>query len=75
MEGSKRQYPSIKERNYYFKEGYPRITRSDFLKILFIGQLFGIIRHGSPGTQMTAYDLLEDNQIWQLVLYIRQFAR
>ncbi len=39
------------------------------------GQLFGIIRHGSPGTQMTAYDLLEDNEIWQLVLYIRQFAR
>jgi hypothetical protein len=39
------------------------------------GQLFGIIKFGSPGNKMFAYDLLEDDQIWQLVLYIRQFAK
>gem|GEM_PF-1027574 len=39
------------------------------------GQLFGVIKYGSPGTKMFAYDLLEDDQIWQLVLYIRQFAK
>ncbi len=39
------------------------------------GQLFGIIKYGSPGTKMLAYDSLEDEQIWQLVVYIRQFAK
>ena len=39
------------------------------------GQLFGVIKFGSPGTKMLAYDIFEDEQIWQLVLYIRQFAQ
>ncbi len=39
------------------------------------GQLFGIIKYGSPGTKMLSYDGLEDEQIWQLVVYIRQLAQ
>jgi len=39
------------------------------------GQLFWIIRYGSPGTSMPAYPKLGDNQIWQLVLYLRRLAR
>ncbi|MBI4383886.1 MAG: cytochrome c [Nitrospinae bacterium] len=35
------------------------------------GQMFWIIQNGSPGTDMPAYKNLEDDQIWQLVLYIR----
>ena len=39
------------------------------------GQLFWIIRNGSPGTAMPAFKNLADDQIWQLILYIRHFAR
>jgi mono/diheme cytochrome c family protein len=39
------------------------------------GQLFWIIRYGSPGTAMPAHPKLSENQIWQLVLYLRQLAR
>lgn len=39
------------------------------------GQLFWIIKNGSPGTSMPAFDKLEDKQIWQLVSYLRDLAR
>lgn len=39
------------------------------------GQLFWIIRHGSPGTSMPAYPALTDTQVWQLVLELRRLAR
>ncbi len=39
------------------------------------GQLFWIIRFGSPGTSMPAHDELNDTQIWQLVAYLRRLAR
>jgi mono/diheme cytochrome c family protein len=39
------------------------------------GQLFWIIRFGSPGTAMPPHRRLEDDQIWQLVLYLRQLAK
>ena len=39
------------------------------------GQLFWIIRNGSPNTSMFAFPDLSDNQIWQLIHYIRQFAK
>ena len=39
------------------------------------GQLFWIIRFGSPNTEMPDHPKLSDEQIWQLVLYIRQLAR
>lgn len=38
------------------------------------GQLFWVIRNGSPGTGMLAYAPLSDEEIWQLVLFVRQLA-
>lgn len=39
------------------------------------GQLFWIIRNGSPGTSMPAFKPLSDEQIWQVVLYLRDLAQ
>lgn len=39
------------------------------------GQLFWIIRFGSPGTAMPPHPALKDEQIWQVVAYLRQLAR
>jgi mono/diheme cytochrome c family protein len=38
------------------------------------GQLHWIIKFGSPGTSMRPYDYLTDEEIWQLVLYLRSLA-
>ncbi|CCQ90609.1 putative Cytochrome c [Nitrospina gracilis 3/211] len=38
------------------------------------GQLFWVIRNGSPGTSMPAHPNLSETEIWQLVLYLRTFA-
>ena len=39
------------------------------------GQLFWIIRNGSSGTGMPAFLKLEDEEIWQVILYLRKLAR
>jgi mono/diheme cytochrome c family protein len=39
------------------------------------GQLFWVIKNGSPGTDMPAFDHLSDEQIWQLVHYIRKLSK
>jgi mono/diheme cytochrome c family protein len=39
------------------------------------GQLFWIIKNGSPGTGMMAFVGLQDEQVWQLVHYIRSLAK
>ncbi len=39
------------------------------------GQLFWIIKNGSPGTGMPAFPELRETQVWQLIHYIRQFAK
>ena len=39
------------------------------------GQLFWIIKNGSPGTGMMSYKGLRDEQIWQIILYVRQLAQ
>jgi mono/diheme cytochrome c family protein len=39
------------------------------------GHLFWIIRFGSPGTSMPGHKHLLDNQIWQLVWYLRHLAK
>jgi mono/diheme cytochrome c family protein len=39
------------------------------------GQLFWIIKNGSPGTGMLAFPWLPDEEIWQLIHYIRSLAR
>jgi hypothetical protein len=38
------------------------------------GQLFWIIRNGSINTSMFSFSDLSDNQIWELVHYIRAFG-
>jgi mono/diheme cytochrome c family protein len=38
------------------------------------GQLFWIVKNGSPGTSMPDFHALRDDQIWQVVLYLRQLA-
>jgi hypothetical protein len=38
------------------------------------GQLFWIIKNGSPGTAMPDHLKFNDTEIWQLVLYIRALA-
>ena len=39
------------------------------------GQLFWIIRFGSPGTSMPAHGKLKDEEVWQVVHHLRQLAR
>jgi mono/diheme cytochrome c family protein len=39
------------------------------------GQLFWIIRFGSPGTAMPDHPSLKDEQIWQIIAHLRQIAR
>ena len=39
------------------------------------GQLFWVIKNGSPGTAMPSFSYLEDDQIWQLILYLRSFSK
>lgn len=38
------------------------------------GQLFWIIQNGSPGTAMPPFSYLSDEEIWQLVIYLRSFT-
>ncbi len=49
-------------------------TCSDTMNKITDGQMYWIIKNGSKGTEMQAYDKLKENQIWQLILYIRQLA-
>ena len=39
------------------------------------GQLFWIIKNGSPGTGMMPFAGLPDEQVWQLIHYIRSLAK
>ena len=39
------------------------------------GQLFWIIRFGSPGTAMPPHPALSDEQIWQVILHLRHLAK
>ncbi len=39
------------------------------------GQLFWIIRFGSPDTSMPSHAKFKDEQVWQLVLHLRQLAK
>lgn len=38
------------------------------------GQLFWIIKNGSPGTAMPVFENLADRQVWQLIHFIRQLG-
>jgi len=48
-------------------------TCSATMKDISDGQMFGIIKQGSPGTAMPAFKNLKDKEIWQLIHFIRQF--
>lgn len=50
-------------------------TCSEVMNTLPDGQLFWIIKNGSKNTSMFAFTDLSDNEIWQLIHYIRQFAK
>ena len=39
------------------------------------GQLFWVIKNGSPGTGMMSFAGLPDEQVWQLIHYIRSLAK
>ena len=39
------------------------------------GQLFWIIKNGSPGTGMMPFGTLPDDRVWQLIHYIRSLAK
>ena len=48
---------------------------NETMKYISDGQLFWIIKNGSPETGMPPYKLnLKDNEIWQIILYLRQFS-
>ena len=50
-------------------------TCSATMKDISDGQLFGIIKEGSPGTAMLGFRSLKDEQVWQLIHYIRSFSK
>ncbi|MGP0628366.1 c-type cytochrome [Nitrospina sp. 32_T5] len=61
-----------------FKAVHPKprnFTCFQTMKDLPDGQLFWVIRNGSPGTVMPAFGSLDVDQIWQLILYIRNFSK
>lgn len=39
------------------------------------GQLFWVIKNGSPGTGMMPFSGLSDDEVWQLIRYIRTLAK
>jgi mono/diheme cytochrome c family protein len=45
------------------------------MKTIPDGQLFWVIRNGSPGTGMMPFSALSDEEVWQLIRYIRTLAK
>jgi mono/diheme cytochrome c family protein len=45
------------------------------MKDISDGQMFGIIKAGSPGTAMPTFKNLKDKEVWQVIHYIRQFIQ
>jgi mono/diheme cytochrome c family protein len=50
-------------------------TCGTMMKEIPDGQLFWIIKNGSPGTGMMSFVSLPDEQVWQLVHYIRSLTQ
>ena len=50
-------------------------TCGAMMKDISDGQLFWIIKNGSPGTGMMSFASLPDEQVWQLIHYIRSLAK
>ena len=49
-------------------------TCKETMKEITDGQIFWIIKNGTGDTGMPPYSFLSENEIWQLVLYIRRFS-
>ncbi|GJL54970.1 MAG: hypothetical protein NPIRA02_21020 [Nitrospirales bacterium] len=55
---------------------HPRnLTCGETMTDISDGQMFWIIKNGSPGTGMMAFPGMPDNQIWQMIHYIRTLAK
>ncbi|GJL61608.1 MAG: hypothetical protein NPIRA04_02620 [Nitrospirales bacterium] len=55
---------------------HPRnFTCGKTMKDISDGQMFWIIKNGSPGTGMMAFPGMPDKQIWQLIHYLRHLAQ
>ena len=63
------------ESGYDFNTAPRNFTCTETMKPLADGQLFWIIRNGTPHSRMYAFPNLNDKQVWQLVHYIRQFSK
>jgi len=50
-------------------------TCTETMKDISDGQLFWVIQNGSPDTGMPPFQDLKDEQIWQLILFIRSLAK
>lgn len=50
-------------------------TCAEMMEDIPDGQLFWVIKKGSPDTGMPPFQDLQDEQIWQLVLYIRELGK
>ncbi|MBC8285002.1 MAG: c-type cytochrome [Nitrospinae bacterium] len=48
---------------------------SAMMKDIPDGQLFWVVKNGSKGTGMMPFGTLNDNQIWQVVSYIRRLSK
>src|SRR5689334_1712484 len=53
----------------------PALNRGTFVHGNEDGDLFRTIRAGVPGTEMPPFARLTDEQVWQLVSYIRSLGR
>ena len=54
---------------------YPRdFTCYQTMNEMSDGQLVWVIKHGSHGTRMKPFKKLKEDEIWQLVHYVRHFA-
>ncbi len=50
-------------------------TCGETMRDLSDGQMFWITKHGSMGTGMLAFSGMSDNQVWQVIHYIRTLAQ
>jgi mono/diheme cytochrome c family protein len=50
-------------------------TCGEMMKDIPDGQLFWIIKNGSPGTGMMPFSGLSDDEVWQLIQYLRSLAK
>ena len=50
-------------------------TCGSMMKDIPDGQLFWIIKNGSPGTGMMSFAGLPDEQVWELIHYVRSLGR